>query len=450
MLHGSLLDKILLFAVPLALSMMLQQIFNSADIAVVGRFDSAQALAAVGSNGPTINLFVNLFVGMSIGANVLAASCIGRNEKAKINDVVNTSISLALISGIILLIFGIATAFPLLKFMNTPDDVMDLAVLYIRLYFLGMPFIMIYNFGSAILRSKGDSRRPLLCLTAAGVINVILNLIFVIIFKMSVAGVAIATVLANSVSAAMILYYLYNEDEPFKFTFKNWLKSAKLKREHIIMILKIGLPAGVQGMLFSISNICIQWGINIFGSYASAGSAAAMGFDFLTFYIVNAFSQAAVTFTSQNYAAGDIARCKRVFNLSMSMSVFLTGLACLACYVWRYELINIYTNHAGAVEFGVIRMIHAVAFIWMCNFYEVSGAAMRGMGYSVLPAVLILFGCCILRLIYVYILNFIWIDNFARLMDVYPLSWIITTFLTLGAYYYVRRKAFARLNIKLN
>lgn len=448
MLHGSLIDKILIFALPLAASMMLQQIFNSADVAVVGRFDSAQALAAVGSNGPAINLFVNLFVGMSLGANVLTASCIGRNEQNKINEIINTSMSLALISGFLLLIFGIITAVPLLKFMNTPSDVMDLAVLYLRLYFLGMPFIMLYNFGAAILRSKGDSKRPLLCLTLSGIINVILNLIFVIIFKLSVAGVAIATVLSNGVSAFMIMRYLTQEKFPFSFKWSEWLKSKiKLRREHFIVILKIGLPAGVQGMLFSISNICIQWAINAFGSYASAGSAAAAGFDFMTFYIVSAFAQAAVTFTSQNYGARDMSRCRRVFILSMFLSVFFTAIMCTACFIWRYEFIGFFTSDPEALKYGVIRMVHAVIFIWMCNFYEISGAAMRGMGWSVLPAVLILIGCCALRLIYVYILSFIWLGNFARLMEIYPVSWVITSTMTLSAYYYVRKRASKALRV---
>lgn len=449
MLHGSLADKILLFAMPLAASMILQQIFNSADIAVIGRFESAQALAAVGSNGPTINLFVNLFVGMSLGANVLAASFIGRSEKDRIYEVVNTSMTLALISGLVLLILGVATAVPLLVFMNTPSDVMDLAVLYLRLYFLGMPFIMIYNFGAAILRSKGDSKRPLFCLTLSGIINVILNLIFVIVFKMGVAGVAIATAISNGVSAAMILKYLAGEREPFKFTFKSWLKAKiKLNKNHLIMILKIGLPAGVQGMLFSISNICIQQAINIFGAYASAGSAAAMGFDFLTFYFVNAFTQAAVTFTSQNYAAGDIARCKRVYNLSMILSVSFTAIACIICYIFRYELIGFFTDNQEALEYGVIRMVHAVLFIWMCNLYEITGGAMRGMGWSVLPAILILLGCCVFRLIWVYALPFMWLENFAGLMNIYPYSWIITSCMTLSSYYlYVRPRAFRKLKI---
>lgn len=438
MLHGSLLDKILLFSLPLAASMILQQLFNSADVAVVGRFDSPQAMAAVGSNGAAINLMVNIFVGLSVGANVVVARCIGRNETGKIHDAVHTSISLALISGIILLIWGLAVAKPILTLMNTPDDIIDLAVVYFRVYFLGMPFIMLYNFGSAVLRSKGDSKRPLWSLGFGGVINVILNLIFVIGLKLSVVGVALATVISNAVSSIMIMYFLMTEEEPYRFRFSR----LSLKREHVAQILKIGLPAGIQGSLFSISNMTIQTAINSLGSYASAGSAAALNFDFLTYYIVAAFTQAAVTFTSQNYGAGDYARCRRVFNLTMSAGVLLTGFACFVCAFWKTEILSLYTVNPEVLRFAEVRMIHAVAFLWMCNIYEVSGGCLRGMGYSMLPSVLVLLGCCVLRIVWVYT-AFAWEKDFALLMDVYPVSWTITGTATMIAYYTVRHKLFA-------
>lgn len=435
MLHGPLLGKILLFSLPLAASMMLQQLFNSADVAVVGRFDSPQAMAAVGSNGAAINLMVNLFVGLSIGANVVVARCIGRNETGKIHDAVHTSISLALISGVLLLIWGLAVAKPLLIFMNTPDDIIDLAVVYFRVYFLGMPFIMLYNFGSAILRSKGDSKRPLWSLGLGGVINVILNMIFVIGLKLSVIGVAMATVISNIVSSFMIMYYLMTEEEPYRFRFSDLM----MCREHFTQILKIGLPAGLQGMLFSISNVTIQTAINSLGSYASAGSAAALNFDFLTYYVVAAFTQAAVTFTSQNFGAGDYARCRRVFTLTMSAGVLLTGIVCLACAVWKTGILSLYTVNPEVLRYAEVRMIHAVAFLWMCNIYEVSGGCLRGMGYSMLPSVLVLLGCCVLRIVWVYTV-FEWEKDFAVLMNVYPVSWAITGTATMIAYWYVRRK----------
>ena len=445
MLHGSLLDKILLFAIPLAASTILQQLFNSADVAVVGRFDSSQALAAVGSNGAAINLMVNLFVGMSMGANVVIANYIGKQEPQKVHEATHTAISLALISGVLLLLWGLATARPLLEIMQTPEDVMELSVLYLRIYFLGMPFIMIYNFGAAILRSKGDSRRPLWCLALSGVINVILNLILVIVFKLGVAGVGIATVAANGVSAFMTLRYLMGEEEPFRL---RW-NQLSLGCEHVTRMLRVGIPAGVQGLLFSLSNICIQSAINSFGSGASAGSATALNFELINFYFVNAFAQAAVTFTSQNFGAGDVDRCKRVFRLTMGASVFITGLACAACALWQVELLSLYSLEPTVLSFGGVRMFHAACFVWMCSTYEVSGAAMRGMGWSMLPTVVTLIGCCFLRLAWVYGVFPFWsgavdpLTSFGYLMDVYPASWLITGTATLIAYFHVRRRAFA-------
>ena len=437
MLHGSLLDKILLFALPLAASMMLQQLFNSADVAVVGRFDSPQAMAAVGSNGAAINLMVNLFVGLSIGANVIVAQCIGRNDTAKIHDAVHTSISLALIGGGILLVWGLAMARTILTLMNTPADIIELAVVYFRIYFVGTPFIMLYNFGSAILRSKGDSRRPLIALAVGGVVNVILNVIFVVGFRMSVVGVALATVISNVISSLMIMRNLMTEEAPFTFR----IRELMLGKRYVIDILKIGLPAGLQGSLFAVSNVCIQTAINGIGSYASAGSAAALNFDFLVYYIAAAFTQAAVTFTSQNFGAGDYTRCKKVFSVTMYAGTFFTGLACIACAVWKTELLSLYTVNPEVLNYAEVRMIHAVAFLWLTNIYEVTGGCLRGMGHSTLPTVIILLGCCVLRIIWVYTIFAVYQD-FAVLMDVYPVSWLITSIATLTAYYIIRRKIF--------
>ena len=425
MLHGSLLDKILIFAMPLAFSMVLQQLFNSADVAVVGRFDSPQAMAAVGSNGQAINLMINLFVGLSIGANVIVAKYIGKNETSKINDAVHTSISLSLICGVLLVIWGLSVARPLLTLMNTPADIIELAVVYFRIYFLGAPFIMLYNFGAAILRSKGDSNRPLWSLAFSGIVNLILNLIFVIGFKLSVVGVALATVISNIVSASMIIYFLIREEPPFNLNFKK----LSIDKADTIQILKIGLPAGLQGMLFSISNITIQTGINSLGSYASAGSAAALNFDFLTYYFVGAFTQAAVTFTSQNFSAGN-------YELTMLAGLATTGAACAVCAIWKTQILSLYTINPEVLRFAEVRMIHAVAFLWMCNIYEIPSGVLRGMGHSTLPTVIILLGCCVLRIIWVYTV-FAYFKDFAVLMDVYPVSWGVTSIVMLIAYFYL-------------
>ncbi len=439
MLHGSLFDKILLFALPLAVSMILQQLFNSADVAVVGRFDSPQAMAAVGSNGAAINLMVNLFVGLSIGANVIVAQYIGRRETAKIHDAIHTSITIALIGGVILVVWGLTMARTILTMMNTPADILDLAVVYFRIYFLGTPFIMLYNFGAAILRSKGDSRRPLISLAVGGVINVILNLIFVIGFKLSVVGVSLATVISNVISSLMIMYWLAHEEEPLTFR----VKDLMLGKSYVLQIVKIGLPAGVQGSLFSISNVCIQTAINGVGSFASAGSAAALNFDFLVFYIVAAFTQSAVTFTSQNFGAGDYRRCDRVFWVSMFAGLGFTGAACLVCWVWSRELLGIFTTNPEVLHYADVRMIHVVAFLWMCNLYEISGGCLRGMGHSTLPTTMTLIGCCLLRIVWVYTV-FESYSSYEALMNVYPVSWLLTGAGTLTAYYLIRRRLFTQ------
>ena len=334
--------------------------------------------------------------------------------------------------------WGIAMARVILTLMNTPADIIELAVVYFRIYFVGTPFIMLYNFGSAVLRSKGDSRRPLIALAVGGVANVILNLIFVIGFRMSVVGVALATVISNVISALMIMHNLMTEEAPFTFR----IRDLMLGKKYVIDILKIGLPAGLQGSLFSVSNMCIQTAINGIGSYASAGSAAALNYDFLVYYIAAAFTQAAVTFTSQNFGAGNYVRCRKVFSVTMSAGVFFTGLASIACAVWKTGLLSLYTVSPEVLHYAEVRMIHAVAFLWMTNFYEVSGGCLRGMGYSALPSVMVLLGCCVLRIIWVYTI-FAAYEDFGVLMNVYPVSWLITSIGTLGAYMIIRRRIFA-------
>ena len=319
MLNGSIFDKILLFALPLAISSILQQLFNSVDVAVVGRFASSEALAAVGSNSSVISLLINLFVGISVGANVVIANYIGQGKTEKIQDAVHTVMIVSLISGVFLLVLGLMIARPILEIMGTPENVIDLAVLYLHIYFLGMPFLMIYNFGAAVLRSKGDTKRPLYCLIISGVINACLNLLFVIVFKLSVAGVAIATVIADGVSAVLIIYFLMNEEETIRLR----LNKLKIKKSELIKVIKIGVPAGLQGVVFSVSNVCIQTAINSFGSDAVAGSATELNFEYFTYFTISAFVQAAVTFTSQNYGARNFKRCKKIFVYSMISSVVI-------------------------------------------------------------------------------------------------------------------------------
>lgn len=442
MLNGSILDKLLLFALPLAASSMLQLLFNSADVAVVGRFAGSKALAAVGSNGSVISLLINLFVGLSVGANVVIASLIGRKEEEKISDAVHTTISVALISGIILIFLGYFVAKPILTFMETPEDVLDLAILYLRLYFMGMPFTMVYNFGSAILRSKGDTKRPLYCLCASGMINVLLNLLFVIVFDMSVAGVALATVISNGVSASVIIYILAHEEGPFKLHFKKLIP----RKEFTIKMIKIGAPAGIQGMVFSLSNVCIQTAINSFGSNAVAGSAAAINFEYFAYFVINAFSQTVVTFTSQNYGAGKFDRCKKVMHLSLVAGIVSSALLCVIFVAFRSVFIRIYTVDDEVIKFALIRMVYVLSFEFLPTIYEISGAGLRGMGYSMTPAVITILGSCVLRFVWVYTVFAKW-RSFVVLVCAYPMTWIVTGLAMILAYYIIRNRAFKTVKL---
>ena len=435
MLNGPLMSRIILFALPLAASSILQQLFNAADVAVVGRFAGNQALAAVGGNSSVINLLVNLFVGFSVGANVVIARYIGEGKTEKIQSTVHTVISMALICGLILSVLGNVVAGPLLKLMNTPDEVLPLATVYLKIYFGGMPFFMLYNFGSAILRSIGDTQKPLYCLILSGFVNVGLNLLLVIVFKLSVVGVAIATVTANGVSAGLILLFLCRSKESIRLD----LRRLKLCLEEAVKIVKIGAPAGLQGMVFSFSNVCIQSAINGFGTDAIAGSAAALNYEFFTFFVTSAFTQAAVTFTSQNYGARQYERCKSVWRISALLGVCGTGISCAVFVLGREFFLGLFAADAVAVSYGALRMLHIQVFSFMPPLYEVTGGVLRGMGYSMTPAILTMFGSCAVRVIWIYTV-FAWKPTLRMLFWVYPFSWVITIALVVGAYVVISRK----------
>ncbi|MDD6213365.1 MAG: MATE family efflux transporter [Clostridiales bacterium] len=432
MLQGSLMDKIMLFALPLAASSILQQLFNSADVAVVGRFAGNQALAAVGGNSPVINLLLNLFVGLSVGANVVIANYVGQGKREKAQEAVHTVFLMALISGFLLIFLGFFASRPILTLINTPADVLELATIYLKIYFAGMPFIMVYNFGAAILRSIGDTKKPLLCLIVSGTINVCLNLVFVIVFELSVVGVGLATVISNGISAVMVVRFLLEADEWIRLD----LRKLRFYKEQVIRIVQVGIPAGIQGMVFSISNVCIQSGINGFGTDAVAGSAAALNFEFFTYFVTSAFSQAAVTFTSQNYGAGNLERCRKVFFRCLAAGTGITGLMGLVFILFRRPLVGIYTTDSMAVQFALMRMMHVQIVEFMPCIYEVTGGVLRGLGHSMLPAVLMMFGTCVVRVVWVYTV-FQWNPQFEVLMSVYPVTWLITIVLLLMAYFYV-------------
>ncbi len=441
MIEGRLWDKILVFAFPIILSSLLQQLFNSADVAVVGRFAGRHALAAVGSNGAIINLFINLFVGFSVGANVLIARCIGEENCERVKRAIPTAFSLALIGGFLLIFIGWNLAVPVLKLINTPAEILPLSTLYLRLYFLGMPFFMVYNFCSAILRSNGDTKRPLYALFGAGIINVILNLVFVIVFRMGVAGVAIATVISNGISAILVTSFLIHEKGMMHLD----LSQLRIYRSELVEIVRIGFPAGMQGAIFSLANTSIQAGINSFGTAAIAGSAAASNLSILSYFIVAGFNQATMTFVSQNYGAGKYDRVKLVFRDALLLSIVLTCTVSLIFWFFRYQILSIFTTDEEAIESAIIKMIYMELPHWMISFYEISGSALRGIGKSMLPTVLMIFGTCVFRIAWVlFVLPMH--HTLHMLYVVYPLSWVITSSLVLLAFHIEMKKLFARSN----
>ena len=439
MLHGKLMDKLLLFALPLAASSVLQQLFNSVDVAVVGHYAESQAQAAVGCNGSVINLLLNLFVGISVGANVVIAGYIGQERKDKVKETVHTAMVVALFSGIMLLFLGILIARPILTWMDTPEDVIEQAVLYLQIYFVGMPFIMIYNFGAAILRSIGDTKRPLYCLIISGMVNAGLNMFLVIVFHLGVAGVGIATVISNIISASIVLYFLTHEQGIIHLS----LKELSVKKTELIKILKIGVPAGLQSMVFSAANVFIQKALNGYGSDAVAGSAVALNFEYYSYFVVSAFGQATVTFTSQNFGAKQYDRCKKIFKQTSFMSVFVIGCMSMIFLLGQRFFIRLFTSKPKVAEYASIRMVYLLTLYILLPIYEIGGAALRGIGYSMTPAILTIFGTCIFRLTWVYTICKRY-TGFKTLLLVYPISWAITGAAVLTAYFMIRRKVFAK------
>lgn len=438
MLHGPMLKKIIIFSLPLIASGILQQSFNAIDVAVVGRFSTSQALAAVGSTGVIISIMINLFLGISVGANVVIANYIGRDNKEGIRKSIGTSIALALISGVFLLIIGTLFARPILEMMNTPHDVIDLASEYLRVFFMGMPFMMLFNFGAAIMRSLGDTRRPFYSLIVAGIVNTVLNVFLVVGCGMSVEGVAIATVVANIINAFFIIRWLMRERAPFTL---EWRKIT-LHMPELRKLLSIGVPAGLQGMVFSIANIFIQSSINEFGSTAVAGSAAALNYELYCYFIMVAFNQAVMAFVSQNYGAGQYDRCRRAFRICMVLAVTSVAAANLTVVIFDRFFVGLFSTDPAVMEFASTRLHYALMWQWVACSYEISGAAMRALGHSMTPTVLTIIGTCVLRLIWVYTVaehN----HDFGLLISIYPITWIITGILVVIAYLRLSHKAYA-------
>ena len=421
MLHGGLAGKLILFAIPLAFSSILQQLFNSADVAVVGRFAGSAALAAVGSCVALVGIFVNLIVGLSVGPNAALANLIGQGQRERISGMVHTILTFGIALGVVLMGLGFLTARTVLEASGTPESVINEALLYIRIYFIGVPFMTIYNFGAAILRSYGDTKRPMCYLIISGTVNVVLNLIFVIGFGLGVEGVAISTSVSNMLSTAMVLTHLYRKEDEFQFRFHKMCVLWKdLKR-----ILMIGIPAGIQGAIFSVSNVFIQSGINTFGEDAIAGSSLALNFEYFTYDIGSAFAQAAVTFTSQNFGAGNLKRCKKIFWLCLIFGVGFTEILSIIFMIWDDFFVSIYTISDAVAVYGLIRMHHVCSMEGLTATYEVESAALRGLEKSLEPSIITILGTVVFRMIWMATV-FKWIPTYEMLMNVYITSWVFT------------------------
>ena len=436
MTEGAILPKMLMFALPLMASSMLQLLFNAADVVVVGQFAGERALAAVGSNGALVNLLANFFIGLSIGANVLVARFYAAGQKEDVSRTVHTAITLSIISGIIMTLIGVVGARQILIWMNSPEDVLPLATLYLRIYFLGMIPMMVYNFGAAILRAVGDTKRPLYFLMISGGINVALNLVFVIVFKLSVAGVAIATVISESVSACLIIRCLIKEKGEIQ------LDPRKLRIDKKIMekIISIGLPASVQGMVFSFSNVIIQSSINSFGTTVVAGNSAAANLEGFVYMSMNAFYQASVSFTSQNLGAGKTDRINKIL-FNAELCAIVTGLVMGRLVVFfGHPLLGLYTDSSAAILAGQKRLNVICGTYALCGIMDVVVGSLRGLGKSILPMLVSIVGVCGVRLV--------WIFTFFKepyfhtpfsLYMTYPVSWVITFCAHFMCYALVRR-----------
>ena len=435
MLNGSLWNKILLFVLPLAATTILQQLFNAADVAVVGRFVGKEAMAAVGSNSPITGLVVNLFSGVALGSNVVIARQIGQGQEKDISKTVHTSILFSVLSGAAIAGIGELVSGPLLVALGVPGKVFDMALTYLRVFLAGLPALLLYNFQAAIFRSRGDTKTPLLCLVISGIVNVLLNLFFVIVFDMSVAGVALATVISNILSCVILMGFLMRRTDNLKVS----LRELAIDGRILAKIIRIGLPAGIQGSMFSIANIIVQSAVNSLGPVVMAASSAAFNIEIMSYYWVNAFGQATTTFIGQNHGAGNIPRCRRIFALSMSMSVASTlaiSAVVVAAGPW---ILSVFNDEPEVIMLGMIRIIAIVGFEALNNLVDAVSGAMRGYGKSLEPAIVSLLGICVLRIVLVYT---VFKDNptFEVLMAVYPISWIATSAMLFIGYFRLMRK----------
>ena len=435
MCNGPILSKVLVYAFPLMLSGILQLLFNAADVIVVGRYAGSQSLAAVGSTSALINLLVNVFIGLSVGVNVLVAQYYGAKKEDDVNETVHTAVAISLVSGVFLVFIGFLLSRPLLELMGTPADVIDKSTIYMKFYFAGMPVIMLYNFGSAVLRAVGDTRRPLYYLTIAGVVNVLLNVFFVTQLNMDVAGVALATVLAQVISAGLVVRALMQSEGCLKLELKKLrIDKSKLKR-----IVRVGLPAGMQGAIFSISNVLIQSSVNSFGSIAMAGNTTAQNIEGFIYTAMNAVYQTNLSFTSQNYGGRKFSRLNRI-TLTCVGVVTVVGLVLgLSCYGAGEFLVGIYSSDPEVVQYGLTRLSVFGMTYFICGIMDTMVGAIRGLGYSILPMCVSLTGACAFRIVWIYTI-FQWNRTLMTLYLSYPASWIVTTIAHVVCFIIIRKK----------
>ncbi len=435
MCSGPLFRKILQFAVPLILSGVLQLLFNAADIIVVGRFTGSDALAAVGSTSSLINLLVNLFIGVSVGANVMAARYYGSGSEEEMFQTVHTAVLTALIGGCFMVFAGILAARPVLELMGTPEDVLPQAVLYMRLYFIGMPAFMAYNFGAAILRAIGDTKRPLYFLSAAGVINVLFNLLFVVVFHMGVEGVAIATVISQVISAILVLRCLCKSEGIYRLE----LRRLHIHKDKLAAMLKIGLPAGFQGMMFNISNVLIQSSVNSFGSLVMAGNTAASNIEGFVYIALNAIYQTALSFTSQNVGARQYRRVDQVLGCCLLIVAVLGTVLGVGAYLMGGVLLRIYSSDPQVIAYGITRLSLISAPYALCGLMDVLAGSLRGMGCSITPMITSLTGACLFRVIWIFTV-FRWEHSRFMLYVSYPISWTLVLLMNVTCYLVIRKR----------
>ena len=447
MRKGPLLGKIIKFMIPVLLSGVVQNLFNVADMIIVGNFAGSDSLAAVGATSSICNALINFFIGFSIGGGVIASLFFGADDHENLSRVVNTAFFSSLIIGVFLIIIGVFLSRPLLTLMGTPENIIDKSVLYMRIFFLGMPANMVFNFMNSISRSVGDTRRPMIYLILAGIVNVILNLIFVIVFDMNVAGVALATAISQTISAVLVVRCIMREEGAIRF----YPKKMRIYADKLFMILRVGIPAGLQGTLFSLSNVVIQSSINGFGEIVVAGNSAASSIEGFVYMAMNAFYQAAISFTSQNIGAGKVDRIKRVFfDAEICVSVLgLIGGGILVLFA--NPLIGFYTESESVVEAGIVRLSIIATTYAFCGMMDVAVGVLRGMGYSVMPMIVSLIGACGFRLLWIMTVFKIPALHFIDTIYIsYPISWILTFATHLACFFMVYGRVKKRYMLKDN